>query len=178
MRIQKYLVISALRGRYGGFTPKVELKEREPKLEGNEVAVSLSIEVPDAFFKRPTLEATLSIPEAAVPALRIHPSTIENTERLIRDATGLTMKVSLVPQEKPYPQDIPDVVDMTGDFSNLQKFKVGQQVRFYIENPDDRYAGVHVVQEIRKEEVGHTIRTDRSGNQFIHVHWFAPIRKK
>ncbi len=180
MRIQKYLVITAHRGRYSysGYTPKVELKEREPNLDGNEVAVKLDIEIPDAFFKRPQLEARMTIPEEALPKMNITTKVTDNIERLIKDATGLTMKVSIVEQDKELPYEKPDVIDReSGDFTNLQKFKVGQKVRFYIENPEDSYAGIHVVKDIQKADVGHVIRTDRSGEQWIHVHWFAPVRK-
>ena len=178
MRIQKFLVITALKSRYSGFNHKIEIREKTPSLDGMQIAVKLDIEIPDALFQRPTLEAKMTIPEEAVPKLSLDANVTENISRLIKDATGLTMKVTVVEQEKELPYEKPDVIDReSGDYTNLQKFKVGQKVKFYIENPDDSYAGIHVIKAIEKADVGHVIQTDRSGEQWIHVHWFAPVRK-
>lgn len=178
MRLQKYLVVSKAHSRYGYASPKVELKEREPKVQGNEVAIFLDIEIPEAFFTRPTLIAQMTIPSEAVPKNSITTNVTNNLARIIKDATGLTMSVSVVEQDKKPPYDKPDTIDrQNGDFSNLQKFRIGQKVRFYCTKESGvDWAGVHTVKAVQKAEIGQIIQTDRCGESWIHVHWFAPVR--
>lgn len=63
--------------------------------------------------------------------------------------------------------------DPTGPFGNLQEFTVGQQVTFHQEVGE--YAGVHTILKIEPTEVGHVLLTDKSGETWVHAHWFAPI---
>lgn len=187
MNITKYLVVSATKSRYGnGFsTSKVELKEREPTLAGNEVAVRLNIEIPDAFFARPTLEAKLAIPAEAVPKSKITTSVTDNVEKLIKSATGLDFKVRIIEQAEEVEEipasksrrrvDAPE--EESGDFTNFQTFRKGEKVIFFIKSKNDAYSGVHTITAVQKVEVGHIVQTDRSKNNWIHVHWFAPLRK-
>lgn len=59
------------------------------------------------------------------------------------------------------------------DFTNEQRFEVGQHVMFHqLVGP---YSGEHVIIEEREEEIGHSYRTDQSGETFIHAHWFRPV---
>lgn len=76
--------------------------------------------------------------------------------------------------EMPKPNDDEGDKPEGSPFSNLQRFEVGQKVDFFITNPEDKYAGEHTVIEERAEEVGHSYKTDKSGETFIHAHWFAP----
>lgn len=71
----------------------------------------------------------------------------------------------------------------TGDFTNTQKFKVGQKVEFYIRNKEDRFFGIHTVKKLFKHPDGsYGIQTDISrkvaipSDLFIHVHWFRPVQ--
>lgn len=106
MKIDKYLVIKGKKGRYSysGVSAQVRLVEREPSLAGDEVAVRLVIDIPDAFFKRPTLTAELAIPSEAVPQTKLTPEVTDNVEKLIKEGTGLDMKVSIVPYKDEEPQ--------------------------------------------------------------------------
>lgn len=94
MRIYKFLIINS-RG-------NVTIRERQPRLAGNEIALKLSLEVPDELFTRPVLEAKMSIPKDAVPKATITPQITDNIEQIIKEATGLNMIVSVIehPQEK------------------------------------------------------------------------------
>lgn len=97
MRIYKYLIIRAVNGRYG-ITPRVDLRDREPVLKGNEMSLKLQLDLPDALFKRPQLEAKLVVPETAVPPIKITPETTSNIEKIIRETIGLNVVVSVVEQ--------------------------------------------------------------------------------
>jgi len=68
------------------------------------------------------------------------------------------------------------VSDESKDFTNDQEFDIGQRVEFF-STEDPQFNGVHVIEEERQEEVGHSYRTDRSGDGFIHAHWFKPVRE-
>ena len=78
----------------------------------------------------------------------------------------------------------PVISTQKGAFHNIQKFKIGQKVRFYceVEAEDDvknnrPLTGEHVVMAIEKSEgEGYIVKTDKSKDSWIHVHWFAPIK--
>lgn len=95
MQISKYLIISAKRRKYGGFSPSVRLCERDPKLLGNEIAVRIELDIPDALFKRPILDARMKIPNEAVPKTVITPQITDNLEKIIKEATGLNMAITV-----------------------------------------------------------------------------------
>lgn len=176
MMLDKFLVIRGERSRYGGLKLTAKLAEREPNMDGKEIALHLQIEIPEALFKRPYLQAKMKLPDELVPKLSITPEITTNLERIIKERTGLEMVVRVSEHDKKYPLDNPDDFGTTGDFSNLQDFKTGQKVRFYSKN-DPRFSGIHTILEIQNVEVGTILRTDKSGETWIHAHWFAPVKK-
>lgn len=176
MQLDKFLIITKVGKGYYGSSLKLEVKERTPSLAGNQIAVRLRLEIPDELFTRPILEAKMAIPKEAVPMVTITPEITTDIERIIKQSTGLTMNVGIVEHEKNLPFESSDSLDRTGDFSNLQKFKKGQKVRFWPSVKDPKFAGIHLITDIEAVEVGHVIKTDRH-NEWIHVHWFAPVKK-
>ncbi len=99
MTITKYLIISASKHySYGSYKAKVRLAERVPTLKGNEVSLRLQLELPDAMFERPQLEAKMSVPVDAVPEIKITSDVTDNIEKIIKETIGLTMNVSVVEQ--------------------------------------------------------------------------------
>lgn len=100
MIIRKYLIISAQKSRYGGLREKTRLAERVPTLEGNEISLRLELDIPDAVFQRPQLEARMTIPDTAVKDINITPDITDNISQIIKEATGLTMVVSVIKQEE------------------------------------------------------------------------------
>ncbi len=101
MIIEKYLVISATkRNKWSSFNPKIKIMERVPTLKGNEVSLRLKLELPDAMFERPQLEATMSVPIDAVPEIKITSDVTDNIEKIIKETIGLTMNVSVIEQPK------------------------------------------------------------------------------
>lgn len=99
MKIDKFLIINH-RG-------NITVRERTPSLKGNEIAVRLVLEVPNALFERPTLVAKMEIPEKAVPKSTITPTIATNIENIIKEATGLTMHVDIVEHTQEQPADTP-----------------------------------------------------------------------
>ncbi len=92
MIVDKYLVINN-RG-------AIAVREREPRLGGNEIALRLRLEIPNALFERPRLVAEMKVPATAVPKSSITVDVTDNIEKIIKDATGLTMNVSVVEHEE------------------------------------------------------------------------------
>lgn len=88
MIVDKYLVINN--------KGSVTVREREPRLAGNEIALRLRMEVPGAMFERPRLYAEMKIPAEAVPKGKITTEVTDNVEKIIKEATGLNMVVSVV----------------------------------------------------------------------------------
>ena len=76
------------------------MREREPRLAGNEIALRILIDIPSQMFQRPILEAKMAIPENAIPKATITPEIATNVERLIKEATGLNMVVTVIEQPK------------------------------------------------------------------------------
>lgn len=176
MIIQKHLVITS-RG-------NVRIVEREPSLSASEISLKIVLDIPNSLFERPRLEAMMKVPNDAVPKSKITTTVTDNVEKIIKTATGLNMKVSIVeneeekeetPQVKKGDLAKPKIED--GDFTNFQEFKVGQKVVFYIKNEKDKYFGEQTVTAIQKVDVGHIIQTSKTNGTWIHAHWFAPVRK-
>lgn len=92
MIVDKYLVIAK--------NGSVVIREREPRLSGNEIALRLRMEVPDGLFQRPVLLANMVVPEAAVPKGKVNVMMTDNIEKIIKEATGLTMRVTVEEQEE------------------------------------------------------------------------------
>lgn len=92
MIVIKYLIIN----NRGGVT----IREKEPRLAGNEVALRLELDVPDGLFKRPVLKAVMKVPQESIPKTSITPQITDNIEKIIKEATGLEMCVSILPHEE------------------------------------------------------------------------------
>lgn len=90
MQINKFLIIN--------HKGNITIRERQPKLAGNEIALNLVLDVPDALFDRPTLVARMAIPQAAIPKATITPQITDNIERIVKEATGLNLVVRVVEQ--------------------------------------------------------------------------------
>jgi hypothetical protein len=68
----------------------------KPGLDWNEVAIFLEIELPDALFNKPRLEAKITVPDEAAVSDVIESVVAENVQEAIEQATGLTFSVAVV----------------------------------------------------------------------------------
>lgn len=87
MVIEKWLTVSSNGG--------AKLSTNKPRMNVNEVAILLTLDIPQALFDRPRLEAKLKIPKEAVPSSVIATDVIDNVEKLIKQKTGLDLKISV-----------------------------------------------------------------------------------
>lgn len=72
------------------------LTSKSPALKPNEQVVKLSVQVPDALFKRPQLKASIVIPESSVSSPVIDATVLDNVREILCQQTGLDVSVSLV----------------------------------------------------------------------------------
>ena len=77
----------------------VSVRKSKPFLQWNEIAVRISLDIPDALFQRPHLEATISVDPEKVQPTQINPEMIINTKELIEEQTGAKIDFKVVPIE-------------------------------------------------------------------------------
>ena len=85
MKVTKWLTIHADGG--------ARITAKRPALSPHEVAILLKIDLPDALFRRPRLEAKVTIPDEAAVNETINAVVAENVKEAIEQATGLTFSV-------------------------------------------------------------------------------------
>lgn len=66
-----------------------------------------------------------------------------------------------------------EVTEAREGFAEPIAYEIGNQVRFDRENKAHPFFGIHTI----VEDVGGLFRTNKSGDQLIHPHWFIPFRK-
>lgn len=92
MKIKPYLVINS-RG-------TVKVTKTPPALGYDEVCLQLNLELPDALFSKPRLEAKIVVPEsAAVPAV-VDSKTIDNLTEAIQKHTGIEVRLWVEEEKK------------------------------------------------------------------------------
>lgn len=69
---------------------------KSPSLAKDEIALKISVEVPDALFNRPQLQAKITIPQSAVTAPVVDAQVLDNVREILQQQTGLDVSVSLV----------------------------------------------------------------------------------
>ncbi len=92
MKEQAYLVIGStgLRG----------VRKSKPRLNWDEISIRISLDIPDAMFKRPHVEAFIKVGEEAVRPNEISPEILINTKKLIEQETGMKIDLRILPREE------------------------------------------------------------------------------
>jgi len=92
MKINKWLTINS--------NGSARLTSGKPDLVWNEISIYLDLNVPDALFKKPRLEATINIPEEAAGPDKLTSEVVENVKEAIETATGLTFSINVIREEQ------------------------------------------------------------------------------
>jgi hypothetical protein len=87
MKINKFITISS-RG-------SCRLTASSPRLEVDEISMNLKIEIPDAIFKKPRLEASITVPDEAAATEAMKSIVYDNVEEIVNQATGLNFSISV-----------------------------------------------------------------------------------
>lgn len=72
----------------------VEVRKQKPATKANEVAVRITLNIPDAYFETPELSARISVPESAVNKTLITPEVQTNIGNLISQQLGVKVHIS------------------------------------------------------------------------------------
>lgn len=104
MRISTYLVIKKSGNQYyPKYYPKYRVSKTttsSPSLESNEVAIKVSVSLPDTVFDRPAFQAEIDVPEEAVNKPVISADVIDNVQEIIKQNTGFDVKLEAVGKEE------------------------------------------------------------------------------
>lgn len=79
---------------------KTRLSKNRPSLAVDEVSIRLNVDLPDALFTKPRLEASVTIPEEASTPELLSATVVENVREAVESVTGLKFAVTVV-QETP-----------------------------------------------------------------------------
>ncbi len=82
-----------------GWALSVRATERNPSLAAGEVAIKVSVDLPDALFTRPMLAATITVPADKVSPATIDANVTDNIVDVVRQNLGVDMKISVVPHD-------------------------------------------------------------------------------
>lgn len=75
-------------------------RKSKPNLRWDEIAIRVSLDVPDILFQRPHIEATITIDKNKVQPEQISPEIIINTKELIEQQTGAKIDFRIIEAEK------------------------------------------------------------------------------
>ncbi len=93
MQTSKNLVLR----RISNWNVSARITHKKPSLRSDEVAVALTIILPDSLFQKPALKAEIKIDEKIVPQ-QITAEVIDNIKQIVSDNLGLKIELSQLTQ--------------------------------------------------------------------------------
>lgn len=87
MKVSPYLIISG--------SGKIRVTKTLPYLEANEISFQLHLELPDALFSKPRIEASVVVPDDAVKPAVIDAQVASDVAQELRKKTGLEVVVTI-----------------------------------------------------------------------------------
>ena len=91
MKVNKWLTINN--------KGSARLTTTKPGIQWNEISIYLEINLPDALFDKPRLEAKIDIPREAAVHDVLTSDVVENVAEAIKTATGLTFSINVIKEE-------------------------------------------------------------------------------
>lgn len=101
MELRKYLVITPPTSRYRG-VPNVKLinKLGKSSIASNAVVLKLNLDLPDALFQKPQLEATIKVAPDQVSKPVIEPEVLQNIQEVMKKQLGVDITLTVVEEKK------------------------------------------------------------------------------
>lgn len=96
MEISKYLVITPSSKKYGKPTVKLIDKTKGNTIASNAVVLKLNLDLPDALFQKPQLEAKIRVNPDQVSKPIIEPSVIQNIKEVLKQHSGIDLTISII----------------------------------------------------------------------------------
>lgn len=78
----------------------LRMTRKKPSLDPGEVAIRVRLELPEALFARPALEATISVPADQVNRPTINAAVVENIREVLQQQLGVDLSIQLVEPER------------------------------------------------------------------------------
>ena len=100
MKLKCYLVVQGKKPKYGlnreteREAGAIRLTKTKPSTASDEIAVCLDIEIPNSLFIKPTLQASVSVPEGSPHGGVITADVADNIADIIRQQTGFSVNVT------------------------------------------------------------------------------------
>ena len=92
MFLERYLVV----GKCQHHKASARMTAKSPSLASNEVAVKLSLNIPDELFTKPQLQASITVPVSSVSAPVIDAEVIDNIQETISKTLGVDLSISVL----------------------------------------------------------------------------------
>lgn len=67
---------------------------QQPPLKKGEVCIRCELRLPESLFRKPTLSAAISIPEAAAGQQQISAEVVNNIQELVANQLGIQLTIS------------------------------------------------------------------------------------
>jgi hypothetical protein len=80
-------------------TPTIRTAKKKPHCASDEVAIALHLVLPDALFKKPSLQASIVVPDDQVPTV-ITTELSENIAAALKEQFGITLNISAPEPER------------------------------------------------------------------------------
>lgn len=101
METNFYLIIGARKARYSYDGSKYEIGElqvrkNKPKTASNEIAIKVCLDIPDAVFERPQLEASITVADDQISAPIISADVADNIGKVLSEEIGIDVTVKPV----------------------------------------------------------------------------------
>ena len=90
MKINRYLIV----GKRRNSKPTARLTVTTPALESHEIAVKISLDIPEELFTKPQLEATIKVPEDSVNSPVIEAEVIDNIKEIVSKQQEILTAIS------------------------------------------------------------------------------------
>lgn len=67
-----------------------------PALKSGEIALSLTVRLPETLFKKPSLRASIEVPESAVSPPVINGEVVDNIREIVSQKLGVDLQISVI----------------------------------------------------------------------------------
>lgn len=102
MEISAYMVLKSRKSRYRGseleFAGGRIISKKPENLGRDEISIKLNMKIPDAVFTRPTLIATIEIPEPK-NEFTISPEVQEQVTEQLQESLGINIDLQVVAED-------------------------------------------------------------------------------
>lgn len=97
MQTTVYLAVKEAHRGYKNYS--VRATKTLPDLQSGEIAVKVTLDIPDAAFTKPQFEAKVTVPKEAVSDHIIDANVVDNVEQIIKEQTGFDVTLQAIEED-------------------------------------------------------------------------------